>query len=40
MEKLTLDRNTYNLIERLIGSINNLADEVERLNENMEEDDD
>lgn len=35
-----LDRNDYQLLERLNGNISRLADELERLNDNLEEDKD
>lgn len=39
MDEINLNRRTYGLVERGIEQISRLADEVERLNDNLEGDD-
>lgn len=38
MDKLGFNRQTYNLLERINENLGAIADELERLNENMEDD--
>lgn len=37
-DPIRFDRNTYNLIERLTSAVEKTANELERLNENLEDD--
>jgi uncharacterized protein YoxC len=36
VDRLSLDRNTHNLLDRLVDAVEDLSEEVERLNENIE----
>jgi hypothetical protein len=39
MERITLDRQTHNLLDRIRENLGDIAAELERLNENLEDDD-
>lgn len=39
-DKVGFNRATFNLVERLTRAVEDTAEQLERLNENMEDDDD
>lgn len=39
-DKVKLGRNTYNLLERLAAAVEDVADGLDRLNDNLEQEDD